>query len=54
MSSVVNDFATAGRLLQAGVDGVITDNLALMEAIGGRGGAATLDRVRDGPRRGAL
>jgi hypothetical protein len=35
MSSVINDFATADRLLHAGVNGIITDNLALLEAIGG-------------------
>ncbi|HUF52358.1 MAG TPA: hypothetical protein VMR52_01125 [Dehalococcoidia bacterium] len=34
MSSVVNTFAQADRLLHAGVNGIITDNLALIEAIG--------------------
>lgn len=44
MTSVVNSFAAADRLLQAGVDGIITDNLALMQAIGGHGGLSALDR----------
>jgi len=51
MSSVVNTFALAERLLAAGVCGMITDNLALMEAIGGRGGIDTLDWTRE--RKGA-
>jgi glycerophosphoryl diester phosphodiesterase len=37
MSSVINSFPEADHLLKAGVDGIITDNFAIMEVIGGRG-----------------
>lgn len=43
-SSVVNTFAAADRLLALGVNGIITDNLALMRAIGGRDGADVFGR----------
>ena len=46
LSSVVDSFPLADRLLHAGLNGIITDNLALMEAIGGGPGIAVTDRGR--------